>query len=42
MAGPDAYGAQSAEQDHPVDSLHSPPFPAPPVRGKGTPALSTE
>ena len=25
MAGPDAHGAQSAEQDHPVDSLHSRP-----------------
>ena len=42
MAGPDAYGAQTPEQSNTVDSLHSPPFPAPPVRGKGTPALSRE
>src|SRR5690625_606662 len=37
MAGPDAHGAQSAEQDHPVDSLHPPPFPAPHGARQGGP-----
>jgi len=37
MAGPDVHGAQSAEQDHPVDSLHPPPFPAPHGARQGGP-----
>ena len=41
MAGPDAYGAQSAEQSNTVDSLHSRPNSAT-ARGHGTPALSAE
>lgn len=37
MAGPDAHGAQSAEQSNTVDSLHSPPFPAPYGARQGDP-----
>src|SRR5699024_5132453 len=37
MAGPDVHGAQSAEQRNTVDSLHSPPFPAPHGARQGDP-----
>src|SRR5690625_7984652 len=37
MAGPDVHGAQSAEQSNTVDSLHSPPFPAPHGARQGDP-----
>ena len=37
MAGPDAHGAQNPEQSITVDSLHSPPFPAPPGARQGDP-----
>src|SRR5690625_6878367 len=37
MAGPDVHGAQSAEQSNTVDSLPSPPFPAPHGARQGDP-----